>query len=171
MFLISPNVKFYLLTFLLVCLVFNSRIISAKTIKIKLIDNLQTESQLAKEKNLPILILFSLSHCPYCQLIKEDFLIPMIISGDYTDKVIIREMNIEENPDIIDLSGAKKSAYFFAQEMGVSLFPTMIFINNQACKLTESIKGINTPSLFGGRIDDAIEQANNNLKINTTQCH
>ena len=72
---------------------------------------------------------------------------------------------------IIDFSGAKKSAYFFAQDMGVSLFPTMVFIDYQGCKLTKSIKGINTPSLFGGRIDDAIDEANKKIKPNIAACN
>jgi len=171
MLLSSHTIKSYWLSSLFTYLLLSVSITSATTIKIKQIKNLQTESQLAKEKNLPLLILFSLSHCPYCKQIKENFLIPMIISGDYKNKVIIREMNIEENPDIVSFSGANKSAYFFAKDMRVSLFPTMAFIDYQGCQLTKSIKGINTPSLFGGRIDDAIDEANKKIKANIAVCN
>jgi thioredoxin-related protein len=171
MYLSSRINKFYFLSGFLICLLLSYKTAAVTTIKVKQINNLQVETQLAKEKNLPLLVLFSLSHCPFCKLIKEDFLIPMIISGDYKDKIMIREMNIEENPDIIDFSGITKSSYVFAKEMEISLFPTMVFVDYQGCKLAQSIKGINTPSLFGGRIDDAIDEANKKIKTIISVCN
>ncbi|MFK5984347.1 MAG: thioredoxin family protein [Pseudomonadota bacterium] len=138
--------------------------------QLQLINNVQYESQLAKEKNLPILILFSIEHCPYCRLVKEDFLIPMLISGNYKEKVIIRELNIDNSPMITGLSGSQQSAASYAYSMGVSLYPTMVFINHQGCILSETIKGVNTPSMFGGRIDQAIDEANKKIKTAELKC-
>ncbi|MFK5894067.1 MAG: thioredoxin fold domain-containing protein [Pseudomonadota bacterium] len=169
--LLSFNIrKFYLLTSLFSCLLL-TQITIASTIQIKQIENIKIASQLAKEKKLPLLILFSMTHCPFCVLIKENFLIPMMISGDYNDKVIIREINIEENLEIIGLSGKQQASYRFANNMGVSLYPTMIFVDYQGCKLVDSIEGINTPSLFGGRIDDAIDTANQKIQQGLINCN
>ena len=163
--------KFCLLSALLLGSLFTFQITSAATIDIKQIDNIQKESQLAKEKKLPLLILFSMTHCPYCVLIKENFLIPMLISGDYTNKILIREINIEENIEIRGLSGKIQASTQFAGNMGVSMYPTMIFVDSQGCRLADSIVGINTPSLFGGRIDDAIDEANLKIKLELTRCN
>jgi len=171
MFFLTRTIKYYMFSVLFVGFLLSTQIISASAVEIKQIDNLQQEGQLAKEKNLPLLVLFSLSHCPFCKLIKEDFLIPMIISGDYKDKIIIREMNIEDNPEIIDFSGAKISSYSFAQNMDISLYPTMFFLDHQGCILAEKIRGVNTPSLFGARIDDAIDMANNNIREKKANCN
>ena len=51
--------------------------------------------------------MFGTDECPYCKLLKEDFLIPMLISGDYTDKVILREAHIAAGAIITDFSGKK----------------------------------------------------------------
>lgn len=126
--------------------------------------NVKKESLLAKEKNLPLLILFSMKHCPFCKKIKSDFLIPMLISGDYKDKVIIRELDIDINPHIIGFSEKPESSIDFTRYMGVSLFPTMVFLDYKGNTLAEKIVGLNTPSLFGGRIDDAIDLANKKLQ-------
>lgn len=170
MFLSPQTTKRYCLTTLFISFLFSTQITPATVINLKQISNLQKESKLAKEKNLPLLILFSLSHCPYCKQIKEHFLVPMIISGDYEDKIIIREMNIEANPEIISFSGTREYSQFFAEDMGVSLFPTMIFVSYQGCQLARSIRGINTPSFFGGRIDDAIDKANSGIKAGIVKC-
>ena len=44
--------------------------------------------------NVPV-VLFSASHCGYCTIIKEEFLKPMLLSGDYVDKVLIRKLVID----------------------------------------------------------------------------
>jgi thioredoxin-related protein len=171
MLLLSKRSTFYLLSALLICSLFTSQIATAATIDIKQIDSIQKESQIAKDKKLPLLILFSMTHCPYCVLIKENFLVPMLISGDYTNKVLIREINIEENIEIMGLSGKIQASSQFAANMGVSVYPTMIFVDSQGCRLADSIVGINTPSLFGGRIDDAIDEANQKIQHGLTQCN
>ncbi|MCW8929847.1 MAG: thioredoxin fold domain-containing protein [Gammaproteobacteria bacterium] len=125
---------------------------------IKIQDIRETARQ-AQSQNLPILIMFGTDECPYCQLLKEDFLIPMLISGDYTDKVLIREAHISPETDIIDFSGKKISIGEFSSRYGVTLFPTMVFIDSNGVVLVKNIIGITTPSLFGGTLDDSIDKA------------
>ncbi len=71
------------------------------------INDAQQEARLSEKQQLPILIMFGTESCPFCHLLKDDFLIPMIISGDYTDKVILRQVYVEEGADIISFSGTK----------------------------------------------------------------
>ena len=123
------------------------------------IKDLRDTAKLAQSRNLPILIMFGTDECPYCRMLKEDFLIPMLISGDYTDKIIIREAHISYGADIIDFSGKKISIGEFSARYGVTLFPTMVFIDSTGLVLVKKIIGITTPSLFGGTLDDSIDKA------------
>ncbi len=126
-------------------------------IKIK---DLRETARLAQSRQLPILIMFGTDECPFCELLKEDFLIPMIISGDYTDKIILREAHIGYGgAQIIDFSGKKITIGEFSARYGVTLYPTTIFIDSKGQVLTEKIIGITTPSLFGGTLDDRIDEA------------
>jgi len=127
-----------------------------QVVKIK---DLRETSQAAQSKSLPILIMFGTDECPYCKLLKEEFLIPMLISGDYTDKIIIREAHISPRAEIIDFSGKKISISEFSNRYNIHLFPTMIFIDATGQVLVENIRGITTPSLFGGTLDDTIDKA------------
>jgi thioredoxin-related protein len=161
MFLFKQRTKLFLWIFICVSLLSNSPLFAAT--EISPLSNIKELSQLAQEKNLPLLILFSMKHCPFCKRIKSDFLVPMLISGDYEDKVIIRELDIDRSSDIIGLSGNTIKSIEFTRKMNISVFPTMIFIDYKGKQLTEKIIGLNTPSLFGGRIDDAIDEANKKL--------
>ncbi len=125
---------------------------------IKLTDIRET-ARLAQSRKLPILMMFGTDECPYCRLLKEDFLIPMLISGDYTDKVIMREAHITSGANIIDFTGKKISIGEFSDRYGVTLFPTMVFVDGTGQVLIKNIIGITTPSLFGGTLDDSIDKA------------
>ena len=123
------------------------------------ISDARQEAKLSEQQHLPILIMFGTESCPFCHLLKEDFLIPMIISGDYTDKVILRQLYITDGKDIIDFSGRKISAKAFAQRYKVRLFPTTVLVDHWGQPLVKNIVGVTTPSLFGGTLDDAIDEA------------
>lgn len=123
------------------------------------ITDMRETAKLAKTTNLPVLMMFGTDECPYCKLLKEDFLIPMIISGDYTDKIILREVHIASRTDIIDFSGEKIAINELAERYQVRLFPTMVFIDGDGQVLVNNIIGITTPSLFGGTLDDHIDRA------------
>lgn len=123
------------------------------------ITDLRETAKLAQSRNIPILIMFGTDECPYCELLKEDFLIPMIISGDYTDKIIFREAHIASGASIIDFSGKNISIGEFRSRYKVTLFPSMIFVDSRGQTLTKKIIGITTPSLFGGTLDDSIDKA------------
>lgn len=126
---------------------------------LKQITDIRETAKLADADQLPILMMFGTDECPYCRLLKEDFLIPMIISGDYTDKILLREVHVAPQSDIIDFSGQKIAVSDFAARYKVRLFPTMVFIDSNGQVLVKSIIGITTPSLFGGTLDDQIDKA------------
>lgn len=151
-----------LIRLLVTCLILAllmSAALQAASNRLMQITDLKETAQLAKSKNLPVLIMFSTTGCPYCELLKEDFLIPMIISGAYTDKILIRELHISAGERIVDFQGNTIDSADFARNYGVNLFPTTIFIDSMGTELSEKIIGISTPSLFGGRIDTAIDKA------------
>ncbi|MCK5661871.1 MAG: thioredoxin fold domain-containing protein [Thiotrichaceae bacterium] len=164
--------KIYLITLLFLFLCACSHFVLAahsahagKT-KLKQITDIRDTARQAEAENLPILMMFGTDQCPYCKLLKEDFLIPMIISGDYADKIILREVHISSQSGLMDFSGKKISSSEFARRYNVRLYPTMVFIDSNGQMLVENIIGITTPSLFGGTLDDQIDRAFSRLRKN-----
>ncbi len=142
-------------------LVLGNNTVQAENSRLELpsISDARQEAKLSEQQQRPILIMFGTESCPFCHLLKEDYLIPMIISGDYTDKVILRQLYITDSKDIIDFSGQKISADAFAQRYKVRLFPTTVLVDHRGQPLVKNIVGVTTPSLFGGTLDDAIDKA------------
>ena len=153
------NHCFKLLITLFLSIGLSSSLLSSDRPELIHLSDLRTTAQQAKAKKLPILIMFGTDECPYCEMLKEEFLIPMLISGDYEDKVILREADIDAGDSIINFSGKKISIDEFRDHYGVKLYPTMVLVDHEGKQLVEKIVGITTPSLFGGTIDDRIDEA------------
>ena len=121
--------------------------------------DLQREGKLALKQDLPILLTFTSSICSYCDLLEEDFLQPMLLSGDYGDRVLIRKLVIDAGRTITDFNGEPSTADKLSSRYRVFVTPTLLFVDGNGTELAERILGINTPELFGGYLDDCIDTA------------
>ena len=121
--------------------------------------NLHTDGQLAHNKQLPILLTFSADECSYCELLEEEFLQPMLLGGEYRDKIIIRKLVLDNGSRVSDFSGQQIDATRLSDRYRVYVTPTMLFIDENGTELAERMVGINTLELFGGYLDDCIETA------------
>ena len=128
--------------------------------------DLKADTHQAESRQLPILVMFSASYCGYCSVIKEEFLKPMLISGDYTDKVIIRVLEIDADDDIRDIDGKQIDPDELAQRYNIHMTPTLAFVGPRGNELTQKLIGLTTIDFYGGYLDDAIDVSLNQLRGN-----
>lgn len=128
-------------------------------IKIPTTADLSKVAQIAHDKNLPIILVYSADHCPYCELLENEILKPMILSGDYTDRVLIVKLNIDDADVIRDFDGTNININDFSMQHDLFVTPTMLFFDADGNELHERILGINTVELFGDRVDSAIDHS------------
>lgn len=119
--------------------------------------DLHSVSVEAQKKNLPILLVFSASDCSFCELLENEILKPMILSGDYYDRVIIRKVVMDDESTLRDFDGEEVSMEDFSDRYDIFVTPTMLFLDPAGLELSERLLGINTVEMFGGRVDRAIE--------------
>jgi len=121
--------------------------------------NLLADSKLAKNHSIPLLVMFSQAECPFCLKLTEEILEPMLISGDYTDRVLIRELMIDDHRDIIDFSGNPVDPRDVFSRYLLYVTPSILLLNSQGDELAERQIGINTVEYYGYYLDQAIDQA------------
>lgn len=121
--------------------------------------DLQQDGRQATARRLPILLVFSAVSCGYCRQLEDEFLEPMLISGEYTDKVIIRRLLLDIGQHATDFDGMQREAGAIATRYRAWLTPTIVFLDGTGREVAERIKGINTPELFGGYLDACIDTA------------
>ncbi len=113
----------------------------------------------AAERRLPILLMFAQHGCSYCSVVEEDFLKPMLRSGDYTDKVIIRRVMLDDYATLTDFDGQPVAVDAFSRRYHAVVTPTLVFVDPQGRELAKRLVGITTPDFYGGDLDKAIDTA------------
>jgi thioredoxin-related protein len=133
-------------------------------VEVPVAQDLQQEGQGARAGRLPILLAFSAIQCPYCRDLEEEFLEPMLLSGDYADKIIIRKLVLDNGSHVRDFSGRSVEAAELAHGLRVFVTPTILFVDAEGRELAQRMIGINTLEMFGGYLDGCIDTALLNLR-------
>ena len=137
---------------------------SAQSVHVQQVSDLSKLSERSREKRLPILLFFSATHCPYCELLENEILKPMILSGDYKDRVIIAKVVLDDTDDMLGFTGEQTDMDNFTSEYNLFVTPTLLFLDASGKEINKRIIGVNTIELFGGRVDSAIANALKKLR-------
>ena len=125
--------------------------------------DLRDEAHLAREKNLVLVLEFSSEYCGYCRRLEELFLLPMQRNADYDTKILIRRVSLDMYETLVDFDGRSMSTSEFASRYGVSLTPTLLFLNSEGEEMSEKLVGIWSEDFYGGFIDNRIDEARERL--------
>ena len=102
--------------------------------------------------------MFSIQSCPYCAIVREEFLEPMKISGDYENKVVMRIIKMDAH-SLIDFNGHKIKLSELTRRYKITMAPTVILVDTNGQLLSEPLVGITTRDYYGGYLDQAIDDA------------
>ncbi len=122
-------------------------------------------AQVARDENKVIMLEVSASYCGYCDLLEEEFIKPMLRNDYYSEIALIRKIDLDSYQTIIDFSGNETSPDAFARNIKVELTPTILFFDGNGREVSPRILGINSLDLYGGYIEDGLN--NGLLKINS----
>lgn len=121
--------------------------------------DLSADATIARRDKMPILLLVSQDHCPFCDQIKREILGPMIVSGEYRDSLLIREIFIDLGTSVRDFKGKELDSSTFALQYRVYLTPTLLFLDPDGNELIERMVGIQTPEMFFFYVDHSVQEA------------
>jgi thioredoxin-related protein len=117
------------------------------------------EAAAAAASGVNLLLAVTREGCRYCALLRGEFLAPMVRSGEYVDRVRIREMMMEPDTPIKDFSGQVTTTAKIAARYGVSITPTVLLLDSSGNSLGPPVTGINNADMYGFYLDQAIAEA------------
>lgn len=126
--------------------------------------DLREVARIARAQNLVVMLEFSSDYCGYCRRLEESFLLPMQRNEDYDNRVLIRSISLDPHETVIDFDGRLLDTDRFAARYGVSLTPTLVFLNSDGIELSEKLVGIWSEDFYGAYIDKRIDQAEASLE-------
>lgn len=122
------------------------------------IHDLSVNGPLAAHSDLPLLLVFTADDCPYCMRLASEVLLPMLRSGEYDSRVLIRAVNLSGG-EIIGFDGVRAPPWTFARRYNVKVTPTLIVFDTTGTQLAEPLVGLGTTEYFEYLIATTIEQA------------
>jgi thioredoxin-related protein len=83
----------------------------------------------------------------------------MIRSGNYSKRLIIRELLLDTGSYVIDFKGVRRENHDFSYDYKVTLTPTLLFLDADGKELATKMVGIQTPDMFYYYVDQSIQEA------------
>ena len=131
--------------------------VNAEPTRVQETRDLHRDAQEARAKNIPILVMFSQHGCAYCVILEEEYLKPMVKSGDYRNKVLIRKVMRDNYGDIRNFDGKAIAADKLANDYRAFVSPTLVFVDHNGKELAKRIMGVGTEGYFAYELDQSIE--------------
>lgn len=111
------------------------------------------------DEKLPLLLAFRADYCGYCAQLEREYLEPMVNSGNYNKRILIRRFSIDKSGKITDFNGDKVDADEFSYRYKASITPTLVFLNSRGEEVAERLLGYSSPDFYGAYLENSIDAA------------
>ena len=88
----------------------------------------------------------------------------MIISGEYVDRALIREVIVDGASDLVDFDGTTVSPFAVAGRYDALLTPTVLFVGHDGRVLVDKLVGISNEDMYLWYLDNALAGATRLLR-------
>lgn len=104
-----------------------------------------------------IVVLFTTGGCPWCQRVREEYLLPMLADPADAARIIVREVDIDGRDTVADFSGAATTHAAFAGQRAVRFTPTVLILGPGGEQLAAPLIGFGTADYYGFYLEERIE--------------
>lgn len=102
-----------------------------------------------------LVVMVSLDRCPYCALVRESYLAPLLAAGQ---PVVQVDMN---RPDALaDFHGARTTHGEVVRALGARVAPTVLFIGRGGREVAPRIAGVPLPDFYGAYLQERVDAGN-----------
>lgn len=102
------------------------------------------------------LIIFATKSCPWCALLKRDYLAHLPTQSDGVAIQMLEVMIDREHP-LIDFKGLATSHKRFAKDLAVRVSPTVMAFSSAGIRLGEPLIGIGIADFYGAYLDGLVQ--------------
>lgn len=125
--------------------------------------DLAADGAQADSRGQPVVILFSLPGCHYCDVVRQHYLAPLLRDAPEHARPVIREVQVNGRAAFAGFDRARTTHNAFAARHGVRFAPTVMFFDRHGNPIAQPIIGGDTAGLYGGYLDNAFAEATRKL--------
>lgn len=121
--------------------------------------SLAVAAQAAAAEREPLVVLVSLPGCPYCELVRRSYLLPLRAQGLHAWQIDLTDARTA----VADFSGAASTGSQLARRWQARVAPTLLFFDAGGRELAPRLVGIAVPDFFGAYLDERLAAARKGL--------
>jgi thioredoxin-related protein len=142
------------------CLLLGAEVAQAKDTHLPRPKSLAQSAQQAHARGEPLVLLVSLPGCPYCELVRRSYLLPM---REHEGLIAMQiDINDRKSP-ILGFDGQATNGYALSRLWGVKIAPTLYFFDAQGKEVAPKIEGVAVADFFGSYLEDRLKTARQNI--------
>lgn len=127
-------------------------------------NDLQTLAIESIKREVPILLMFSAEDCEYCERLEAEVVRPMLLSGEFDQRVIFRKIMVDDTAQLRDFHGSNLDPEEYAFKHKIQVTPTLMFVDSKGIELVPKVIGYQVGGLFMAYLDQAIDTSQLSLK-------
>ena len=121
--------------------------------------DLRADGRFSRSRKAPIVVLFSLPGCPYCEIVRRSHLAPLLRDPKQSGRVIIRQIDIDGDHAVVAFSGERTTHAAIARARGVRAAPVVAFWDASGNPIADSLSGMLLPDFYSAYLEAAIESS------------
>jgi len=133
----------------------------AAHIALPVTDSLPNALANALQAKQPLVVMASLPGCPFCKVVRENYLHPLRDSG-----LQIVQIDMRDNRSIVDFDGSSITQDAWIRKYGIKLAPTVLFFGSQGREVAARLKGAYLPDFYGAYLDEQLAIARQAVATN-----
>lgn len=121
--------------------------------------SLQVAAVAATTQREPIVLLVSLPGCPWCELLRRNYLAPMRLEGVQAFQIMVND----RTRMVRDFNGQPNTGAAIAQSYQAKLTPTVLFLDARGQEIAPRIEGVASADLLGAQLEGNLQAARKRL--------
>jgi thioredoxin-related protein len=114
----------------------------------------------ALQTKQPLVVMVSLQGCPFCKVVRENYLRPLFDAG-----LPVVQIDMRDTRTLIDADGATLTQDAWIKKRNIKLAPTVLFLGAQGREVAERLKGAYLPDFYGAYLDEQLVVARRAVQV------
>lgn len=127
--------------------------------------DLSIDGKLAAKRGKPVVILFSLPDCPFCDVVRQNYLAPLARDIPERQRPILREVRITGTAKFSGFNRKPVSHRDLATSYGARFAPSVVLVDGKGNLLTQPVIGGDVAGLYGAYLDNALAEASRKMAV------
>ena len=121
--------------------------------------SLRSAALAAQSQGEPLVLLVSIAGCPWCELLRRNYLAPMRAEGLPAFQIKVDDRTTA----VANFKAQASTGADIASAYQAKLTPTVMFFNAQGIEIAPRIAGVASADLLGAQLDNALRTARERL--------